>query len=159
MATRDKLSLWVYASIVKHFSDAINDIDVFIEGQIDHIHDTSDWCELRIDGPWLQEVSNNVIIVRSEVNVLIGTVIDSTNLYKESMNHTKIIPAFTNVCVYRYGPSDDEENDASYVGELILQPVDNVKERIEIARFGQIHPSVRLLQSTIEGHFKMTLFV
>jgi hypothetical protein len=159
MSVRNKLPLWVFASACKHFIDTIDDIPVYVEGQERNTTDLSDWCELRIDGPWIRDVSNSVIVVTAEINVLIGTAIDSTNLYKESVNHTKIVPAFTDFCVYKYGPSDNAENDGSLIGTLILQPIREMSERLEIARFGQIDPAVRLLQSTIEGHFRMTLFV
>jgi hypothetical protein len=159
MSTRDMLPLWVFASACKHFTDTITGIHVYVEGQERDMSGISDWCEIRIDGPWICDVSKGVCVVTCEINILVSTVIDSTNLYRESVNHTKIIPAFDNFCVYKYGPDSDDENDASLVGTMILQPVHNVNDRVEIARFGQIHPSVQLLQSTIEGHYSMTLFV
>ena len=159
MSTRDKLPLWIFASACKHFNDAITGIDVFTEGQTRANIDKSDWCELRIDGPWIIDVSRDVIQVKSEINVLIGTVINDANMYQESLNHTKIIPAFANFKVYKYGPASDAENDGTCVGAMILEPLRDSNQRVEVARFGQIDPAIRLLQSTIEGHFQMTIFV
>ena len=121
--------------------------------------DKSDWCELRIDGPWIRDVSQGVIKVTTEINVLVGTVINDRGIYQESINHTKVMPAFTDFDVYKYGPSDDVENDGTCLARLRLKPLIDTRERVEIARFGQLNPAVRLLQSTIEGHFEMTIFV
>jgi hypothetical protein len=159
MSTRAKLPLWVFASACKHFNDTITGIDVFTEGGDRTNIDKSDWCELRIDGPWIIDISKDVIQVKTEINVLIGTVIDDTNMYKESVNHTKIIPAFANFKVYKYGPDDDAENNGDCLGAMILEPLRDRNQRVEVARFGQIDPAIRLLQSTIEGHFQMTIFI
>ena len=159
MSTRDKLPLWIFASACKHFNDTITDIDVFTEGQTRANIDKSDWCELRIDGPWIIDISKDVIQVKTEINVLVATVLDDNNLYQESLNHTKVIPAFSNFKVYKYGPDDDVENDGSCIGAMILEPLRDQNKRVEISRFGQIDPAIRLLQSTIQGHFQMTIFV
>ncbi len=157
MSTRDSLPLWVFASVCKHFTDSISGIDVHVEGESRSNLDKSDWCELRIDGPWIIDVSSGVVQVKSEVNVLVGTVMDDTNLYKESLNLAKIMPAFNSFKVYKYGPGDDD--DGTCLGKFILEPVRDLRQRVEIARFGQLSPAVRLLQSTVEGHFQMTLFI
>lgn len=157
MSTRDSLPLWVFASVCKHFTDSISGIDVHVEGQSRSNLDKSDWCELRIDGPWIIDVSSGVVQVKTEVNVLVGTVMDDTNLYKESLNISKIMPAFNNFKVYKYGPGDDD--DSTCLGTFVLEPVRDLRQRVEIARFGQLNPAVRLLQSTVEGHFQMTLFI
>lgn len=159
MSVRNKLPLWVFASAAKHFTDIISGIDVHIEGENRSKLDKSDWCEIRIDGPWIIDVSRDVIQVKSEINVLVGTVMHENDLYRESVNHTKIMPAFVSFNVYKYGPADDVENDGSCVGRFILEPLRDLRQRVEVARFGQITPDVRLLQSTIEGHFQMTIFV
>ena len=158
MSVRYMLPLWVFASACKHFTDSIIVIETHIEGQERNI-DGSDWCEIRIDGPWLSDVSKDVCIVTCEVNVLVATVIDPVNLYRESLNHTKVVPAFSDFCVYKYGPATDINNDGTMIGKMLLQPAYNPNDRVEISRFGQIHPSVQLLQSTIEGHYTMTLFL
>ncbi len=157
MSTRDSLPLWIVASVCKHFTDSISGIDVHVEGQTRANLDKSDWCEIRIDGPWIIDVSLGVVQVKSEVNVLVGTVMDDTNLYKESLNLAKVMPAFNSFNVYKYGPGDDDDD--TCLGKFILEPVRDLRQRVEIARFGQLSPAVRLLQSTVEGHFQMTLFI
>ncbi|RLC68876.1 MAG: hypothetical protein DRH97_01700 [Chloroflexi bacterium] len=159
MSTRDKMPLWVFASACKHFNESITGLDVFNEGTTRANLDKQDWCELRIDGPWITDVSHGVIQVKTEINVLVGTVIDDKNLYRESINHTRVIPAFRSFKVYKYGPEDDVSNDGSCVGVMVLEPLRDQNKRVEVARFGQIDPAIRLLQSTIEGHFQMTIFV
>ena len=157
MSTLTSLPKWIQLSVCKHFTDIITTLHVFVEGQERRTNQKSDWCELRVDGPWLRQYTRTDLGVYTEVNSLISTFIDDTNVAKEATNIGLVLAAFTDLTIYKYG--SEVADDGSVVGCMQLLPTDDIRERLEIARFGQIEPEYNLLQSTIEGHYKMILTV
>lgn len=148
MAIRDGIVKWVFASACKHFTDNISGLTTLVEGADRPTGAQTDWCEIRVDGPWIREISKDYLKISTEINILVGTVFDPTNLYHESENINKIVAAFTDFDVYKYG------DDSSLICRLKLKPLSDLRERLEISKFGRIDPAIPLLQSTIEGHYQ-----
>ena len=154
MAVKDNITKWVFGSALKAFTDVIStNLAIHVEGAIRDTNDESDWCELRIDGPAIREISKNLLKITCEVNILVSTHIDPENLYREVENLNVVVPAFTDFDVYKYGSG--AADDQSRVGRLRLEPLVDLRERIQISKFGQIDPSTPLMQATVEGHFIM----
>jgi hypothetical protein len=155
MGVRENIVKWVFASACKQFTDNISGIDIYIEGQPRDTNSLSDWCELRVDGPWIREISKDLLKITCEINILVGTHIEPTDLYKETTNINAVVPAFTDFDVYKYGAEAADTGD--FVGRLKLQPMSDVRDRIEVSKFGRLTPSTPLMQATVEGHYELVV--
>ena len=60
---------WSYSSILKHFSTEITTIPVFIEGMDRETDTIIDFAEIRIDGPWMNELSADYWRIYTEINI------------------------------------------------------------------------------------------
>ena len=145
---------WLFLSAAKHFTDSISGITTFVEGaQERNLSGQSSWIEIRIDGPDIREVSKETMILESEINLLVATHIDHDAPAQHVINVGKATNAFTDFKVYQYG--EESEDDGSFLEVARLEPLAEVKERIKVANMGQIDPSIKLLQTTVEGHYRL----
>lgn len=145
---------WIFASASKHFADAltVESIPLFVEGDERDTADLPIVCEFRQDGPWVQEVSNGVFHCTVEINMLVS-VMFSDNSYKIHEMTGLLASLFTEICVKKYGDGVDDTGD--FVGSLILK--DTLPEPVVITNFGRVRTDVRMMQATVEGHYKMVL--
>lgn len=154
MINVEHLPRWVAASINKHFSDRKRGYFCYIEGQ-DRVDLRQDRFEVRYDGPYIQETSKNYFQVNVEINVLVTTIKDQIDGYKDKKMVGVAAAAFTNeIPVYKFGDTVGVD-DSSLVGCLVLKT--SGREQIIISNFGLIQPSANIIQSTVEGHYQMTL--
>lgn len=149
---------WIFASISRHFADAasVATIPLFIEGQHRDTRELKDFFELRVDGPNLREVSKGCWLLRVEINVLVQSTMDDDNYHRIHQNVGICSVAFDKVInVYRKGtgPFDDQ----SFVGCLRLLQDRERRDYLEINHFGQIDVKTKLMQATVEGHYRMEL--
>jgi len=148
---------WIFASVSKHFSDALpSGITLFIEGQHRATRTEKDFFELRIDGPTLREISKGCWLFRIEVNILVQSAMDDGNYHRIHQGVGDVAATFTNgIPVYRKGsgPLDDQ----SFVGCLQLLESGEHRDFLEINHFGQIDVKTKIMQATVEGHYKMLL--
>jgi len=114
--------------------------------------------ELRLDGPYFTQVSNNYWTCYVEINVLIQEPLtnkDGRQVYQIDANAGKIAAAFTDIIIKKFG--NEVGDDDSVVGCLhVLQDVRD-RQRIQINHFGQIEPKVRITQATVEAHYNMEI--
>jgi len=150
---KNNIAKWVFASVCKHFTDNISGITLYIEGLDRNTYGLSDWCELRLDGPNIREVSKNLLKINAEVNILIATHIDVENLYHETENINKVIQAYIDFDIYKYGNNSDDTGDL--IGRFKLLPLDDLRDKLQITRFGILGPALTLMQTTTEGHYEM----
>ena len=156
MAVNKNWPRWIFASISQHFTDEKQGLDLFIEGQHRDTRDKKDFLELRMDGPYITEISHNYFRIYIEVNVLVQSTKDQDSYHRIHANVGIAAAAFWNgIKVFRYGNGIDDDD--SYLGCLQLVTDARGKERIQISHFGQIEPKTRLMQSTVEGHYEMFL--
>ncbi len=143
---------WIVASVAKHFSTALENIlPMSVEGEDGPITNDSDYCELRIDGPFARERDKGDWELYIEINVLITSIKDERDAYKIHRNNGLVGQAFIgNISVYRYG--NGEVDDSGLEGCLILQS--QGRDSLVINNFGQVETDVRVMQSTVEGHYK-----
>lgn len=151
---REHLPRWIFASIAKYFSTGLSDYSTYVEGVDLPDTEETEKIEIRIDGPWMREVSKDVLKINSEVNILVSVTMDS-DLYKIHTIKGKVASLFLDIPIYKYG--SETGDDQTLVGYFKILPTDDLKERVEIADFGQIDPNIKILQSTIEGHYEMII--
>jgi len=148
---------WIFASMTEYFSDAIN-IPVFIEGMDRETKDLKDFAEIRVDGPWMNELSVDVWKFRIEINILIQSVMGDKNLHRFYDDIGDVNFAFTNcISVYKHPDINGQNGDGSFLGcfKLAIDRYD--RENIKTSNYGQIDKNVKLQQATIEAHYEMFL--
>lgn len=152
----DTLNLprWTFASVSKHFDDRKSTAFLFIEGQDSLTNEQRDWLELRMDGPFIQEVSGNFFFLDIEINVLVSAIMNEDNYH---VIHTLVgiaVAAFTNqIELFKLG--DNPQDDQSLIGCYLLRS--QGREATIISHFGQIDPDKRLIQASVEGHYRLEL--
>jgi len=158
VSTRGNLAKWVFASIAKSFSENLSGLTMHIEGEERNLSGQSDWCELRIDGPKIAEISKDLLKISTEVNVLVATFRDKTTLYRESENIGKVVTAMVeHINIYKYGNQDGD--DGTKIGCLKILPRADLTDATIISRFGQIDSSVNLFQTTVESHYEALISI
>jgi hypothetical protein len=152
---------WVYASCstyLKAVADA-NQLPALIEGIDDRttsFMEQSERIEIRVNGPYTQELSHGYYRLWTDVNVLLTSRFDRpwknrhvflnhAGLFHEAMDQP--------IHVYRYGsqPGDD----GSYVG--CLHPRPEPGESVRVLHFGQIDATDRIRQSAVDARYVMYL--
>lgn len=149
---------WIFASVSKHFADAASaaSIPLFIEGQHRATRELKNFFELRVDGPTLREVSKGCWIFRVEINILVQSVMTDTNYHTHHQNVGVAAAALTStISVYKKG--NNAQDDQSFVGCLQLLQDRERRDFVEINHFGQIDTKTKLMQASVEGHYKMIL--
>ena len=156
MSLKTGLPKWVFSSCAKHFEDNISGITTFVEGaQERDLSGQSSWAEIRIDGPDIKEVSKNTYIIESGISILVATHFSPTAPLNHAINVGRAVAAFTDFYIYKYGSDSD---DTGVVLEVFrLEPLANNADRIHIANMGQIDPAIKLLQTTVESHYRMVI--
>lgn len=152
----EKFLRWVRSSIVNYFDTALKDkIVLYIETSehigSDGIVNTREdkWAEIRINGPFTRQITGNEFIHTIDVNVLVSTKLDQTNLYNHDDNVGIVYAAFGKfIPIYKY-PSEEFLE--------CFQLDSDRRDPIIVAHFGQIEYDVKLTQSTVQGHYTMQL--
>ena len=147
---------WIEASINVYFDANKPDIKMIVEAQPRDTNDKQDLFEVRLDGPDSYEVSKDYWMLDVEINILVQSIIDNINIYRHGVIIGQIAAIFTtSIPVRKCG--DQPGDDDSFVGCLIIKQDVGRRDAIEISRFGQIEQNLPLEQTTIEGHYRMTL--
>lgn len=152
MSIQEELVRWIIASISKHFDDRKGSIDLFIEGQIRDTSDLKDFAELRIDGPYITEVSNGFYRIYVEINVLVQSSFDQQNYHRIYNTVGKIVTIFEKtISIFKYGTGSNDDDSLL----LCLNLLGDIgkRERIQVSHFGQIEPKTGIYQSTVEAHY------
>ena len=147
---------WIAASINKHFEDllisaSVLDFKLFFEGNHRATDISQSIIEVRSDGGyWIENTRNHWIGVY-EINLLVQFYMDDKDNYRvwdliglcnEAMS--KPFP------IFKFGGSGDES---------LLGCFNRLRDKQEIIThfFGQIEPSLNLLQATVEAHYSIEL--
>jgi hypothetical protein len=144
---------WLFASITTHFDDALgSNLPVYVEGT----HRTvdlavEDFCEVRIDGPNITELSKDYYKLYVEINILVTSHKNDEDFHRIHTNVGLIVAAFSDISLYKYGDDDTALGCANLVTDH------KGKQTIAVHHFGQIDPDKQLLQSTVEGHYVVYL--
>lgn len=148
---------WITASIAKHFLAKRQSVYMHIEGFERKTDSLSEWFECRVEGPSIIEHSEGEFEVNCGVNVLIVVNrSENQNAYRPSQLCGIAAAGFTvHIDVLKLGPSSDGANDGSLIGCLTLAPGDG--ERIITSYFGLINAETKLVQASVEAHYRMFL--
>jgi hypothetical protein len=148
---------WVLTSIEKHFNDNRGTLTMFIEGQHRNTDTLQDFMELRTNGPHIIELSRNYFNVGIEVNVLLHSVMNDQDAHKLRDNIGLVVAIFTDIIVYKYGDNAVDDGTILTCLRLKQNPRGIEGDRLTVSNFGQIKPSIKLQQATIEGHYETDL--
>ena len=147
---------WIYASIAGHFDDNKDSRKLFVESEDRDTNKNQEWLELRIDGPLRKEVSKGCFWYNMEINILASRSMDEGNYHDVLRLMGVAEAAFVNkISVFKLGTDTTGVDDQSFIGCLVLQQ--DQREAVISSYFGQIDPEKRLLQGTVEGHYRMEL--
>ena len=147
---------WCYASINKHFDDRKESYSLYIEGDARTTQDDAEFAELRIDGPFINIPQKYLYYLDVEINILCQTHVDPKSHYRAQVMIGTFLRAFRNIIpVYKLG--DTSLDDGSLLECFHLQR--DSKEKIDIGHFGIIRPDTKILQTTIEGHYRLELWI
>lgn len=146
---------WCYASINKYFNDRKSNYTLYIEGDERMVQNLSEFAELRIDGPFITRPQKNLYILDVEINILCQTHNDPRSHYKAQNMVGVFASAFKNLIhVYKFG--DGPLDDGSLFGCFHLSK--DRRDSIDINHFGIIKQDTKIVQTTIEGHYRLELW-
>lgn len=146
---------WLKASIYKHFDTRKGSYHLSFEGLNPRgTTELPSWAELRVDGPYCQELSKDYWNLYVEINVLISAQKNPDNLYAWDTMLGKFLSAFeSSINVYKKGSG--VVDDDSLVGCLAM--LVGTRQQLQVSQFGQIEPDSNLQQAVIEAHYQMNL--
>lgn len=148
---------WVKSSAVKWFADRVasNTLGFFMEGQDRRTMENRTYVEFRADGPNIKEVSKDYWHLDLVINILVVTIRNNADLYEHDRNVGLVAQTFTSgIPVWCYGDTT-ADNPAVQLGCLLLQA--DQRDRVVISNYGQVKNDSRMIQSTVEGHYRLSL--
>jgi hypothetical protein len=166
MAEKD-WARWIFASVANYLKQvaAQQNLPVLIEHLDERTEDfmrATDRAEIRITGPFCQELSKNYFRVYIDVNVLLTSRFDGDS--KNAYGILKYAGAFHEamdmpIGVWNYGGEagdyvEDQPETQKFLGCLKLRPGRDVR----VMNFGQIDPVEKLKQTEIDARFVMEIY-
>ena len=146
---------WLKASIYKHFDARKGTYTLSFEGQLPKATSGLEaWAELRVDGPYCQEISKDYWELYVEVNALISAHKSPDNLYAFDEMIGQFLSAFTSsIDVLKYGNGvGDNEAQLGCLAMLV-----GTRQQLQVSQFGQIEADSDLQQAVVEAHYQMHL--
>jgi hypothetical protein len=164
MSANPNWARWLFASaasVLKNVAES-NDLPVLIE----HLDErtaafiqSSDRAEIRITGPFSQEISKDYHRLLVDVNVLLTSRYDGAakNQYAILKNAGLFHGALSMpIPVWNYGPEDGDYNDSPvFIGCLL--PKGAKGDLIKVFNFGQTNETDKIKQSVVDARFEMYL--
>lgn len=149
---------WIRTTCILHFKNIIEPgLLLHIEGTDRRTVGEQSYTEFRLDGPFANEINPDYWLLDIEINVLIVTIRNDEDIYQHDRNVGLAATAFTKgIPVFKYGDGEDDDPFAQ-LGCLILQS--GKREKIVISHFGQVADDTRMIQSTVEAHYRLHLQV
>jgi hypothetical protein len=146
---------WCYTSINKHFDGSKRAYSLYLEGDARTLQSEAEFAELRMDGPFIEIPQKRLYYLDVEINILCQTHVDPRQHYSAQVMVGTFASAFRNqIPVYKFG--DGPLDDGSLLGCFHLQR--SLKEKVDISYFGVIKSDTKILQTTIEGHYRLELW-
>lgn len=146
---------WIFASASKYFKDTLASTGTpfIIEGA--QVKTDGDAYEFRLSGPlWKQRTST-----QWHGSIVINILVRATQSQKDFHKIYKMVGPVEGtfvqtIPVIKYGITNDDDN-TTVIGCLQLEstPTGDVKT----IHFGQVVPSLALIQSTVEGNYKLDI--
>jgi len=148
---------WLKLSIINHFKPLLDALPLpwFVEGTSRRTKGEQSHCEIRIDGPFLNEISKGYWCFDVTVDVLVVTYKDTVDLLLHEKNVGIVLAGFNSdipVMMWGDGPGDNPD-----LMLECLKPTPPPKGDLIVTNFGQVEAESRILQSTVEQSFQMNL--
>jgi hypothetical protein len=145
---------WIYASVTEHF--ASTGYKTFIEGEPRTTWEDKDFIEVRMDGPYFSQLDKATWEALIEVNVLLQSVVDFSNLHKiHTMAGAIAAKFYSPLQIFKYGSGPSDDQSLLTCAELLQNKRD--RQLLVISHFGVIAQDKALQQATVEGHYKLDL--
>lgn len=113
-----------------------------------------DYAEFRLDGPFRQQMTATETWYDIEINILCISLVRDD--YSDQLEVTLgVFATAFQYCipVFKYG--DLPQDDQTKIENLIL--LQDKNEQVRVSRFGQANPDTRLVQGSVEGHYRLKL--
>ena len=147
---------WIVASVARWFDARRQGIPMFLEGE-NHEEGKADYIELRVDGPYVLELSQGFFRLDVEINVFVVSAKNSDDLYKIYRDCGTVAAAFGGGVIDVFKLGDGIDDDQSQLGCLVLVRSGDAREALRVSHFGQVSAVTPILRSSVEGHFHMEL--
>jgi len=150
---------WIFASVSKHLNAAVTTaFPMYIEGQNRNTRDLQNFFEFRMDGPTFKSLTKGSYEAYIEVNLLVQAVLNDKD-YHKIHNYVGLCATYLDgtlpIFIYKLG--DGVSDDQSFIGCLDLLSGSG-GERLVVAHFGIVDPKTRLVQASVEAHYRIDLF-
>jgi hypothetical protein len=148
---------WITTNIYKHFFTVLNDnLPVYLEGQNRQTEGKKTYAEIRLNGPTVDRLSPRTFKLYISINILVAFIkATEDNLYDfDSAIGLALSSIPTSFQIMKLG--DRFEDDQTELGCLKQRP-EVGKEMIEVTRYGQADPTIRLQEATLEVSYEMLL--
>ena len=143
---------WIFASICEHASFTLGTgRELFVEGTKRVADASADRYELRTNGPFFNEISAGVWRTEVTVNILVSCTMDDANFQTLQTNIGIalgiVVPT---IPLYQYGSQSGIDDDQLFACMTLMNgPV--------ITQYGQVNPSIEVVQATVQGRYKVLL--
>ncbi len=156
MLKQEHVPRWIKASVDQWMTANKGTYPLYIEGADRNTKDLTNFFELRVNGPSRTQYTRCEFCFDIEVNIEITTSIneeDSHLLQRMFGQALLMLPTCIPVNKYGDGPDDDQ----TYLGDL--QRMDDAHDReTEVSTFGQVDPTLPLIQGSVEAHYRILIF-
>lgn len=144
---REELPEKIGRAIYKHI-DPIDDLKLYVDGEVRDTNTVSEFVEIRYDGPFLRSSAKNQWMFEYDINLLVQTEAEK-NLYALEKVCGKLLVLLS--------------KDISIISEGVTIACSTLKtdfrQKLQINRFGRIESDIRILQATVEARHEFTLEV
>jgi hypothetical protein len=142
---------WTQLSVRKQFVARTENVPVLFEEQIKQNNKMPIYVELRIDGPFCTPFgTRNEYEAVIEVNALLCSAYDEKDIMKlHNLGGVVISALAEDFCVYKLGPNAWDDKSLFETYQLVTD------DNIQMSNFGQIDPTNKIYQATVEAHYRM----
>lgn len=148
---------WIHASVGKYLKEVAtaNDIPVLIEGIDDRSQafmEAPDRIEIRMNGPFTQEVSKGYHRIHVDINVLLTSHMEGAT--KNAYDLDDKLGIFHNamdgvISILRLGTGLEDDQGI----EFCISPRPGKNDSIRVIDFGQIDKTDRIRQGVVDGRY------
>lgn len=158
---------WIFASAAFYLKTIAteNQLPCIVEGLDDRTKafmDSTDRAEIRINGPYIQEISNGYFRVWVDINVLLSSRMDETKGGYALQRFAGIMQAAMSdqIAIWNYGDREgdfDDDDPETQIHLGCLSPRPGKADSVKVLHFGQVEKADRLKQAAVDAGYQMYL--
>ena len=158
---------WIFASAAFYLKTIAteNQLPCIIEGlddRTDAYMESTDRAEIRINGPYIQEISNGYFRVWADINALLTSRMDETKGGYALQRFAGLMQSAMSeqIAIWNYGDQDgdfDEDDPETQIHIGCLSPRVGPQESIKVLHFGQVEKADRIKQAAVDARYTMYL--